>query len=144
MADVGLAQADKHQLGNWGASSFPCGHAAGVHPCWHFSRSCVQLRAYVSAPIQAIERLRFAGLREKQCVATCRHRGNKSYPCNKALLHSLSIVLVALQHRPWSLAELCAPPGSQGDGLRQEGGLLVPVTGSFQPHLTTLSCSGQR
>lgn len=59
-------------------------------------------------------------------------------------MHSLSIVLVALQHRPWSLAELCAPPGSQGDGLRKEGGLLVPVSGSFQPHLTTLSCSGQR
>lgn len=90
------------------------------------------------------KRLRFAGLREKQCVDTCRHRGNKSHPCNKALLHSLSIVLVALQHRPWSLAELCAPPGSQGDGLRQVGeGLLVPFSGSFPIHLTALSCSEQ-
>lgn len=116
-----------------------------MHPCWHFSRSCVQLRAYVSAPIQATERLPFDSLREKQCVATCRHRGNKSHPCNKALLHGLSIVLVALQHHPWSSAELCAPPGSQGGGLRQEEeGFLVPVSGSFQPHLTTFSCSEQR
>lgn len=94
---------------------WPCRWSAPMLALLQWPRSAEGL---CQCPIQAIEKLCFAGLREKQCLATCRYSGNKSHPCNKALLHSLSIVLVALQHRPWSLAEICIP---QGDSLRHQG-----------------------